>query len=637
MILITGTSGKPFQSSLAARTASVAVFSGLFVFTTLASAAQAAPTMRKAADERAYAASATTADPAQRVTALDSFIKTYPKSHQIGRARSLRLNTLIEYLPDHTDDLKRAAKDEIHSSDKGFGRLESEAEIAERYAEAGPNGILLPEAEKLATHAEHHLDEAMWDSGQVKLYKQFKAPLPKPEKLHQHYLESTANIYLALADVYLHEQRLAEAKPLLDKAYAIQSADIATNAIRAEYALASHDNSEALTDFERAAVANDISELFSDLAKKYHATLVQLYRDANNGSDSGLDAALDARYNELFPPPFTPEKVALVPPGHVALLELFTGSGCPPCIGGDIAVDALLAQYPRTDLIALTFDEHIPRPDPLTNPDSVARAELFHAAHTPSFVLDGTQISIYGSYRAESKDTYTDLQKMTAAEIAAPSNIKLSLAANLSAAGEIQVQANVTTGMQEEALKLITEPKPTSPPRKPEEAKKESDTAKAKDKTQKPATAKPAAAASVAAAPPPLPVPHLVVNFALAEDDVRYSGENGIRFHRMVVRSLAKPADSGFPLEFNKTTTTDASFNMAAISAKLHDYLVSYAKSNERFGPLEWRFMPTTMNPQHLYVVAWVQDTTTNRVLQSAIASVNGQASTNETASGESN
>jgi tetratricopeptide (TPR) repeat protein len=641
MILATGVPGKFFQSSFAARTASAVVFSGLFVLTSLAAAAQAAPTMRKAADERAYAAAAATADPVQRVTALDSFIKTYPKSHQIGRARSLRLNTLIEYLPDHTDALKRAEKDEIRSSDKGFERLESEAEIAERYAEAGPNGILLPEAEKLATHAEHHLDEATWDSGQTELYKQFKVALPQPDKLHQVYVESTANIYLALADVYIHEHKFAEAKPLLDKAYAIQPADVATNAIRAEYALANHDNSDALTYFERAAVANDISELFSDLAKKYHATLVQLYRDANNGSDSGLDTALDARYNEVFPAPFTPEKVAPIHSGHVALLELFTGSGCPPCIGGDLAVDALLAQYPRTDLIALTFDEHVPRPDPLTNPDSVARAELFHAIHTPGFVLDGTPLSIYGSYRDHSKEVYAKLQTMTATEIAAPSNVKLTLTASFSMAGEIQVHADVTTGMQEETTKLITEPKPTEPPKKPEEAKKESDAAKKEDKKQKPEPEPAAAAApspAVAAAPPLPPVPHLVVNFALVEDDIRYSGENGIRFHRMVVRSLAKPADTGFPLDFNKTTTADASFNMAAISAKLHDYLVGYAQSNDKFGPLEWRSMPTTMNPQHLYVVAWVQDTTTNRVLQSSIAAINGQSTnTSETAYKESN
>ncbi len=594
--------------------------------------------MQKAVDERAYAAAAMVADPAQRISALDAFIKTYPKSNQIDHARSLRLDTLIEYLPDRIDDLKRAEKEKIDSSGKGFGRLESEAVIAEKYVEAGSNGILLPEAEKLAKHAEHHLDEANWDSEQVKLYRQFKVALPKPDRLHQQYVELIANIHLALADVYLHEHKFAEAKSLLDKVYAIQPTDVATNAIRAEYALAMHDNSEALTYFERAAVANDISELFSDLAKKYHSTLIQLYRNANNSSDSGLDAALDARYNELFPPLFAPEKVALIPPGHVALLELFTGSGCPPCIGGDLAVDALLNQYPRTDLIALSFDEHVPRPDPLANPDSVARAEVFHAVHTPAYVLDGTTLSIDGSYRDHSDVIYTRLQKMAETEIAAPSNIRLNLAANLSAAGEIQVRANVTTGMQDETVKLITDPKPTEPPRKPQEAKKESDTTNKNDKMQKPATAKPAAAPAVAAAPPPPPpVPHLVLNFALAEDDVRYSGENGIRFHRMVVRSLAKPADTGFPLDFNKTNTTDAFFNMVAISTKLHDYLVSYAQSNEKFGPLEWRFMPTTMNPQHLYVVAWVQDTTTNRVLQSAIASVNGQTATNETASGESN
>ena len=238
-------------------------------------------------------------------------------------------------------------------------------------------------------------------------------------------------MHLALADVYLHEGKLAQAKPLIDAAYAVQPAEIATNAIRAEYEMATHDDAAALADFERAAVAHDTSELFTDLGKKCHPTLLELYRSAHNGSDSGLEEALDARYSELFPAPFTPEKVAAVQAGHVALLELFTGSGCPPCVGADLAVDALAAQYPRTDLVALSFDEHQPLPDPLANPDSVARAALFHLVGTPHYVLDGTPLSLSGGPPEKSKTLYAALEKLVAAEIAASSNVRLTLTANL--------------------------------------------------------------------------------------------------------------------------------------------------------------------------------------------------------------
>ena len=110
-----------------------------------------------------------------------------------------------------------------------------------------------------------------------------------------------------------------------------------------------------------------------------------------------------------------------------------------------------------------------------------------------------------------------------------------------------------------------------------------------------------------------------MVNFALVEDGIRYSGENGVRFHRMVVRALAKPADSGFPLELGKTATADAAFDPAAISATLAEYLTQYEKSNDRFGPIKFISKDTTMQPELLAVAAWVQDTATHRVLQSAI------------------
>ena len=125
-----------------------------------------------------------------------------------------------------------------------------------------------------------------------------------------------------------------------------------------------------------------------------------------------------------------------------------------------------------------------------------------------------------------------------------------------------------------------------------------------------------------AAAPPA--APQLVLNIALVEDDVRYSGENGVRFHRMVVRCLAKPADSGYPVEPSNTATVDTTFDLAEISQKLTAYLVQYEKSNPRFGQIEFLSKDTTMQPNHLAVAAWVQDETTHRVLQSAYFPLGG-------------
>ena len=89
--------------------------------------------------------------------------------------------------------------------------------------------------------------------------------------------------------------------------------------------------------------------------------------------------------------------------------------------------------------------------------------------------------------------------------------------------------------------------------------------------------------------------PQLVVNFALVEDEIRYSGENGIRFHRMVVRALAKPADSGFRVTAGDNFDLDASFDLAAISGALRTYLDDYEQHNDRFGKITFISKDTTI------------------------------------------
>ena len=132
--------------------------------------------------------------------------------------------------------------------------------------------------------------------------------------------------------------------------------------------------------------------------------------------------------------------------------------------------------------------------------------------------------------------------------------------------------------------------------------------------------AKPVPASNAKADPKPISVaPRFILNFALVEDDIRYTGENGIRFHRMVVRSLTKPAAEGFDLTPGGPASLDATFDSITISNALNDYLDAYEKHNERFGTATFRSKDTKLNPAHLSIAAWVQDATTHRILQSTI------------------
>jgi len=274
----------------------------------------------------------------------------------------------------------------------------------------------------------------------------------------------------------------------------------------------------------------------------------------------------------------------------------------------------MLSSYPRTELVTLAFDQHIPLPDPLANPDSLARATEYGITHTPNFAIDGQTLEAAGGDRGDSEKLYKDLTKTLDANAARPSGVDLQLTAALTPEGQVSALAHVTLAddgqLQKEIAVLPVPPPPATPD----------------DKAVTPPAPAPAASAKT-----PPAAPSLTLNFALVEDEVRYAGENGIRFHRMVVRALLKPAGQGFALTLGSSATLDATFQPAEISKQLSAYLDGYEKHNERFENTHFLAKDTTINPAHLKVVAWVENAADHRVLQAAFVSLvpaksNGEA-----------
>ena len=417
----------------------------------------------------------------------------------------------------------------------------------------------------------------------------FKIPPPKQIEIHAQFARTRAEAVAVLADVYLHEKKQVQGADLIAEAFKLDPLVDDVNTERGRLALLNHDDALALESFERA-------QLLGSMKAPDREKMMELYRLAHGGSDATFTADMDARYAQLYPPAFTPGKPAAVAAGHTVLLELFTGSGCPPCIGGDIAVEGVLDAYPRGEVVALAFDQHIPEPDPLTNPDSVARAEVYDIAHTPEYVIDGKVQPIYGARREGSEDLYGKIAKAVDATAPIATGVQLKLSAANDGGGLIHARAVVTVPSEKELETVLA--------------------VKAEPEAVTSGEKKPAAPAAVSVEP------HLVVNFALVEDDVRYSGENGIRFHRMVVRALAKPAGTGFSADPAATVSLDASFDPAAISRSLVTYLEGYEQNNDRFGKITFLTKDMTMQPEHLAVAAWVQDSVTHRVLQAAVIPV---------------
>ena len=558
-----------------------------------AQAAEAAPVKKQMpADRRAYRAAISIDDPDQSLAALHAFVKQYPKSSRVGYAQSAIFKLLINNFPQRTAEIESEARLQVKQAEKGPSRTQKENLLAWLLAEAGTTGLDLPFAEKLSKDAVKHTAEAEYDKQTLAAYARYKAPPPKPSELHKQFADERSENLAVLADVYLHEGKQAEASPLIAEAYSLGPLVDDVNTERARLALLNHDDAAALESYERAQLVGAIKPI--DVQN-----MAMLYRKAHNGSDAGFPAELDARYHQLFPSRLVTTSPQPVTAGHTVLLELFTGSACPPCVGGDVAVDDLLKAYPRTEFIALAFDQHIPDPDPLANPDSVARGDFYNLAFTPTYLLDGQQLSVSGAERDGSEAIYTQLARLIDTNAALSTGVRIDLTAAKADAGMITAHATVTlpeSGDVQTALAFKAEPEPAAKP-----------------------GAKPIVPAA-AAAPLPAPAePHFVVNFALVEDDIRYSGENGVRFHRMVVRALARPADAGFAVSPGATAALDTSFDPAAISRSLSTYLDGYEQHNDRFGKITFLTKDMTLQPGHLAIAAWVQDTVSHHVLATSL------------------
>src|SRR5262249_42720754 len=149
---------------------------------------------------------------------------------------------------------------------------------------------------------------------------------------------------------------------------------------------------------EMAAKAGDDSKameylisarLTGNAAASANEAFENLYKKSHNGSADGLEAMLDTEYHKRFPNPVHVEayKPDAARTDRVVLAEVFTGSGCPPCAGADIAFDAAMERYGRKDLAVVMYHLHIPRPDPMTNPDTQARAKSYSVNAVPSFAI----------------------------------------------------------------------------------------------------------------------------------------------------------------------------------------------------------------------------------------------------------
>ncbi len=273
-----------------------------------------------------------------------------------------------------------------------------------------------------------------------------------------------------------------------------------------------------------------------------------------------IETKLDEEYSAKVPP-FKPEKFKGrkdEKANRVAVVELFTGAQCPPCVAADVGFDGLIKAYEPKDVILIQYHLHIPGPDPLTNSASIARWDYYREKlpgklrGTPSTLFNGTPNAGGGGGMDNSEKKFEQYRGLIDPLLEEKTPITLDGAAKKE--GNSLTTTVSVTGLKEPSDKVK-------------------------------------------------------LRFLLLEENVRYVGGNGIRFHHHVVRSLFDLPEGVAvkKLEGGKYT---AKLDLADTKKKLADYLADFAKDQQ---------FPNADRPldlKGLIVVALIQDDETGEILQ---------------------
>lgn len=279
-----------------------------------------------------------------------------------------------------------------------------------------------------------------------------------------------------------------------------------------------------------------------------------------------MELVADAEYKKTVPP-FKPQKFAGrsdSTANRVAVLELFTGAQCPPCVAADVAFDALETSYSAKDVVLIQYHMHIPGPDPLTNKDTIARWDYYSKKFpqgirgVPSSLFNGKPEAGGGGAMANGKAKYDQYKKLIDPTLETKSDVKIGGSAVLADGG---VTINTTV-----------------------------------DGLDKPSD-------------------DLKVRVFLVEEEVRYPGGNGIRLHHQVVRSAFNKVE-GWSVKDAKGKVT-ATVKLDALKKDLSAYLEDFAK-DRAFSPPD-----RPMDMKHLKVIVIVQDDESGEILQGAQFDVN--------------
>lgn len=529
------------------------IFAALLAVTLLAQPPAAQPPKPAAArpapapDRNAFTAANSEKDPALRAAALEKFLRDFPSSNMAPMARRGIVSALVAAQP---EDAVRKTRD-----------LAASLPAAEAAAQYRTLAMELNGAGKLPAQAENAARQALklfrYDAFAAQRRvdaEDFGRPAPAESQMRARFAVQRAQFNETLAQVL--ESRGQAGKAIKVYRQALQANPASTASARSLAA------AEEKAGHTAAALGYYAQALLARPSAASRQRFYEAWQKAKGGPD-GAEAFLDRKYRELFPNPLhaAPFRRTAARSNRLVLAEVYTGAGCPPCVGADLAFEAVLERYPRSDVAVLMYHEHIPRPDPLTNNDTLTRWKWQQGRGVPTYAVDGEVSGRGGGGRDSAPELESYIRAFIEKQLETPAGAALELKA-----------ANDGRGVR--------------------------------------ATARVASISK--------PNPNLVLNLALVEKDVRYSGENGIRFHPMVVRRLHTVSLK------NVANLQEAhAFSLPEVAENLTKHLDAFEKHDDRHnkdGQFRFAERKDSVDPAGLAVVAFVQDSATKEVLQAAWA-----------------
>ncbi len=279
------------------------------------------------------------------------------------------------------------------------------------------------------------------------------------------------------------------------------------------------------------------------------------------------EEVLDREYRTSVPP-FKPDPLVArkSQSDRAVVLELFTGTQCPPCVAASVAFDALPKTYAPAELVLLQYHLHVPGPDPLTNPDSVARWDYYgkvvseEARGVPTTLFNGKPQAGGGGAMADAAKKYKQYRELIDPLLETRAPVNLSGSA-IKEGSKVNVKIAVNN----------------------------------LDK----------------------PGDNVRLRLLLVEENIRYAGGNRVRFHHNVVRAMLG-GHEGFALTA-KNNSHVSSIDLEGLRKSLQTYLHDFDKNKRSFPSADF-----PLDFANLKVIALVQDDTTREILQGRMIEIEG-------------